>query len=126
MAEKCCGGIWDGVSSCSYPCGNKGKVQRDGKWYCGTHDPQKVVARRLKNEAKWQTETQVVRDAYEAARIRGKQAEAFPVLVKALETVRDNYKDHDLEAEFGEQGAVILRKAFAQADAIEKEATDVG
>ena len=84
MAEKCCGGIWDGVSSCSYPCGNKGKVQRDGKWYCGTHDPQKVVARRLKNEAKWQTETQVVRDAYEAARIRGKQADAFPELVAAL------------------------------------------
>ena len=56
----------------------------------------------------------------------GAPAEAFPVLVKALETVRDNYKDHDLEAEFGEQGAVILRKAFAQADAIEKEATDAG
>lgn len=24
-----------------YACGRKAKVERDGKWYCGLHDPQR-------------------------------------------------------------------------------------
>jgi phosphopantetheine adenylyltransferase len=28
-------------------------VERDGKWYCGTHDPVMVKARRDAQDAKW-------------------------------------------------------------------------
>lgn len=44
------------------PCTHKAKVERDGKWYCGQHDP---VAKKEKQDAKyakWQAEN-VVRAA---------------------------------------------------------------
>lgn len=54
--KKCCAGVYDSLSRRSYPCGKKAKVEREGKHYCGTHDP---VARRAKaevREAKWRKE----------------------------------------------------------------------
>lgn len=33
------------------PCVNAGKVERDGRWYCGIHDPVKVAARKAKRDA---------------------------------------------------------------------------
>jgi len=42
-------GRWPGF----HACGNPGKVRRNGKWYCGTHDPEKVGARRAAGERKW-------------------------------------------------------------------------
>ena len=82
MAEKCCNKVFGGYDY--YRCGRPGKIQRDGRWYCGFCDPVKVAARRAKQYAKIEAETQVVRDAYKAALIRGKQADAFPELVAAL------------------------------------------
>ena len=35
-----------------YPCNRRGKVDRDGKWWCGTHDPEAVKARRAKSDAR--------------------------------------------------------------------------
>lgn len=34
-------------------CSKKAKVERDGKWFCGTHDPIKIAERRSKRDAKW-------------------------------------------------------------------------
>lgn len=34
-------------------CSFKGKVKRDGKWYCGRHDPVKLAKESAKREAKW-------------------------------------------------------------------------
>lgn len=50
MAEKCSahthGDVWR-----DYPCSKNAKVERDGKWYCGTHDPVKVAERKAKRDA---------------------------------------------------------------------------
>jgi hypothetical protein len=40
---------WD-----AYQCGRGASIERDGKPYCGTHDPVKVEERQKKKEAKWQ------------------------------------------------------------------------
>ncbi len=37
-------------------CGNKAKVEVDGLHYCGTHDPNKVAAKRAERTAKWEEE----------------------------------------------------------------------
>jgi hypothetical protein len=37
MSDKCSESVYNNWHF--YPCNNKGKVQRDGKWYCGVHDP---------------------------------------------------------------------------------------
>ena len=44
MAEKCSGYVdrgWGTHSDCLYP----GKVERDGMWYCGIHDPARLEKR---------------------------------------------------------------------------------
>lgn len=34
-------------------CTRPGKVQRDGKWFCGVHNPVRAEQRREKREAEW-------------------------------------------------------------------------
>jgi len=34
---KCCGRVWSDYRY--YDCGKNAKIERDGKWYCKTHDP---------------------------------------------------------------------------------------
>lgn len=46
------GGIWPSFHKCC----NKGKVQVDGKWYCGIHDPAKQAERDAKRKAKYDAE----------------------------------------------------------------------
>ena len=37
-------------------CERKPNVERDGKWYCGIHDPVKKTKRQDKKEEKWKQE----------------------------------------------------------------------
>ena len=37
----------------SHPCAKKGTVERNGKPYCGVHDPQKVAARQATRNAEY-------------------------------------------------------------------------
>ena len=39
------------------PCANRGVVERDGKPYCRTHDPEAAKARREEQDAKHQAES---------------------------------------------------------------------
>jgi uncharacterized Zn finger protein (UPF0148 family) len=66
MAEQCCGFVasnkthgWPGLRN---RCTRSGKVERDGKWYCGTHDPEAEKARREDRERRWKREREL-RDA---------------------------------------------------------------
>ena len=60
MTQSAAGGVkaqcskrvyWDAWHS--HPCANKGTVERDGKPYCGVHDPQKVAARQARRDASY-------------------------------------------------------------------------
>lgn len=39
-----------------YTCCNKAKVEREGKWYCGKHDPVRLRAIHDKNTARYEAE----------------------------------------------------------------------
>lgn len=39
-----------------WQCCRAASVQRDGKWYCRTHDPEAVAARRKASDDKWRRE----------------------------------------------------------------------
>lgn len=69
--HQCCGQIWQNYHYSS--CSRNGKVERDGKWYCGTHDPVAVEEKSKKRdaifEAKWAAENKACRDK-EESRIR--------------------------------------------------------
>ena len=77
MADKaevprCSGDVW--VSTGRFgrhaKCPNRGKVQRDGKWWCGMHDPERVAAKENARRAKWAADDRVRAAARELERAR--------------------------------------------------------
>ena len=119
-AEECCAEVFRGYHY--YPCGKKGKVQRNGKWYCGRCDPDAVASRNAKAEARYQDAVNARIDAHKAERIRDARAAAFPAIVEALrELLR---VDDDWHGSVNSEMATARnrsRAALAQADAIEEQ-----
>lgn len=54
-AERCCKQVYGG-SFVGHRCTRLGKLEHNGKWYCGTHDPVAIEAKRKKRHAKWDAE----------------------------------------------------------------------
>lgn len=54
MAEQCNQTTWPADAFNSVRCGNKGKVQHQGKWYCGIHSPEAKQKRKAKSDAHWE------------------------------------------------------------------------
>jgi len=59
--SSCCKAVFSGWRN--YPCGRKGKLAEDGKFYCGVHSPDAVQKRQAKRDAsyaalrtKWEAE----------------------------------------------------------------------
>lgn len=56
-SDKCCAEVWQRHSMRPYCCGAKAKVERDGKFYCGRHDPvasaAKAAARATEFDKEW-------------------------------------------------------------------------
>ncbi len=51
MAEKCKVTVYPRERFGSFhglPCDRTAKIEKDGKWYCGIHDPQKKIDKREK------------------------------------------------------------------------------
>ena len=48
---QCCKRVWRDHRD--YPCARSGKVERDGKWYCGLHDPESRKRKDTERRAKW-------------------------------------------------------------------------
>ncbi len=57
--EHCSARVHDPHSFRGRSCSKPGKDQVDGKWYCSSHSPEKVAARRKKLEEKWDMESKV-------------------------------------------------------------------
>lgn len=84
MSERCSTRAHSGSFS-GYPCAKPATKEHGGKWYCGTHHPDAVQARRDKADEKynkWSAE-QSAKFAKQAR--DGKRSELFPELVKALD-----------------------------------------
>jgi hypothetical protein len=48
--HQCCATHYKNCWHPGVQCENNAKIERDGKWYCGTHDPAKQEAKLLKWE----------------------------------------------------------------------------
>jgi hypothetical protein len=87
-AHKCCGKTWPAGSYRSVGCRNSGKVERNGQWYCGMHDP---VAIEAKNEArnkkyseKWDASHKAQKAAADKRVEEQRRAGCFDDLLEAL------------------------------------------
>ena len=104
MSEKhtCCGASWAKGSYRPKTCGKTAKFERDGKWYCGTHDPVAIEAKRVKQNAEFQAKWDARTAAQEAAEAKRKEtqrrANCFDELVDALKHYANGSnwgKDHE-------------------------------
>lgn len=89
---KCCAKVYGG-GYWPHSCGRNAKVERDGRHYCGTHDPEAVKLRREKNNAEWQAKHNAERALWaEQRRLREQEkfkASMFDEMLDALKMVRD-------------------------------------
>lgn len=70
-AEKkyCCCEVWgDGQSFRPRCCARNAIVNRDGRWYCGTHDPVKVAEKNAKRESAWKVKMEEQNRSYQHQR----------------------------------------------------------
>ncbi len=74
--RTCCESVGNYYNT--HPCGNLAKVERNGKWYCGTHDPVAIDARRKNRRA----ESDIL---CEPGRLRHKISIAMVKLADAVE-----------------------------------------
>lgn len=51
-----------------YPCSRKGKIERDGKWYCKQHDPVEVERRAKESELRYQKESNALKESWDRQR----------------------------------------------------------
>ena len=49
--ETCVETLWPAGAWPGHKCGKKGKVQHEGKWYCGIHSPEAKAKRKAKMDA---------------------------------------------------------------------------
>lgn len=59
MSETCSEKIWNGWGRNHYRCENKAKVERDGKPYCGVHDPEKRKKKDAERKAEWDRQSAI-------------------------------------------------------------------
>ena len=78
--NRCSASVHNDVGVSFHQCFRKAKVTRDGKGFCGIHDPVHVKAKDEKLRAKWKAEDEArrkVRDAKERRQEAGEMAIAL-------------------------------------------------
>jgi len=130
--HDCSARTWPEGSFHSYPCRKRASIERDGKWYCGIHDPVAKAEKQAARDAKWQTkwEARKARQAAEEqqANVAAKWAAVGPRLLEALRVAEDRlryvsgiFNDPNFIDRYGD-GERFL-KAADEARAAIKEAT---
>ncbi len=97
MAEqhKCCAHKWSGWHRIQ--CSKNGKIEREGKYYCGIHDPVAIEAKSKARNAKWNAEWRAKADTQAAAATKQKELERNAARYLFLR-----------DAAFGKRGALGL------------------
>ena len=93
MNEKCSKEIRSGSRGFDRfrfrPCGRPGKIEFDGKWYCGVHDPIKQTA---KQDAKWRARQSMEATLAQESAEQARKLALWPEIVAALE-----HADHTIQ-----------------------------
>lgn len=106
----CCALVWSAGAWRSYPCQKPAKVERDGKHYCGIHDPVRRAEKQAVRDAEFSARIESKRQARmtaDAERAETKRrADAYPALLEALvrlmkwaEPIAGDNRDKVAEAE---------------------------
>lgn len=92
--QRCCESVRDRSGWYRCQCQRNAKVERDGKFYCKQHDPEQVKLRQENASRIWHEKwDNIRREEVKDTRIR----KAYPLLVEALQKVRQKFEDCTLE-----------------------------
>jgi hypothetical protein len=87
--HRCCGRTYKGFYGSA--CGRNAKVERNGKWYCGMHDPvaiaEKREARNKEFDLKWAAERAQEAKKEAEQKEKKRRADCFPELLEALKVM---------------------------------------
>ncbi len=90
MIHVCKAKIRVGAGFHRQSCNKTAKVEHDGQWYCGTHDPVKCKARSDARHAKWLAD----HNARHADRLAARQRlELGERAIDALRQIADGHND---------------------------------
>lgn len=97
-------------------CSKTPKHQEDGKWWCGTHLPSAVAAKKSKRAAKWAADWAV----------RTKNNELQKLYIGALDKLRAYY-DGDADGALGALHALLDQETAlkAEVEALKKKAEEL-
>ena len=101
----------------SYQCSKSGKIERDGRWYCGTHDPVRIKEKREESTRKWSERFRAQRSASEQREKdeaeQKRRADLFPELLEQLEKLLGMFES-EIHNEY--DGTSALESRLAEAD----------
>jgi hypothetical protein len=98
-----------------YACGRTAQYEHLGKWYCKTHHPPTVWAKREARSAEWDKEFAArqlaIKEAQAAKDEAARRAALYPELLEALKRIADPRNIH-----FAGDAQVVARAAIAKAE----------
>lgn len=119
MSNVCCAEVGD--TWFRHACGKNAKFERDGKHYCGTHDPVAIRARRDKKNAQYDAEYNQRREVEKAKAAalaeQKRRADCFDDLLAALQL--------SVEAMDGSNDSSLFGRAYKAAHLAIFKATGV-
>lgn len=84
-------------------CSRKAKFEREGKWYCGTHDP---VTKKEKQGAKW--------NAFKAKIIEDQKRRAIEVCAAEMLELLIDARDNGVNGAWIERRDAVIKKAIGE------------
>lgn len=113
----CCGRIHSNFRF--YECGKTAKFDREGKHYCGMHDPVTIAEKQAIKDAAWRSDM-AARDTATKARLdkqaeTERRADCYPQILEALQALlHSEWQDDEGDTRL-EKARELSRKAIAKA-----------
>jgi uncharacterized Zn finger protein (UPF0148 family) len=118
MKPTCCKILFNGFGCRGNLCGNKAKFERDGKHYCGIHDPVTIKEKDDAKNAKWLAERDAIDASRNAARDAQKELERRAACFdNLLEALKELCKTHEWLFDGNEPNGKVLSSSSAVAKA---------
>ncbi len=114
MKQMCSEKVFKGWHT--YACSNPAKVERNAKWFCGTHDPERVAARKAKKDGERD------RERAHAERVRQEANDLTTALGAGSPVWGRNGIEHSIKLHFDDARKLIERLRTAEERVREYEA----
>jgi hypothetical protein len=106
--HTCVARVWGGYSFNS--CGKKAKHEHEGQWYCKTHHPPTVQAKREARDERWEKEWAERQERIAQQAEQKRRADLYPELLEALKAILATQSEFE-EWEAQQAARVVVAKA---------------